>query len=392
MGRRLAAAFAIVCVAASAAAVWYALTEGPGEGSPRAGERRAPAARAAAEPRPAAKPQRFTVSVSGDLLMHSPLLERALANGDGSEYDFAPFFDRIAPYVRRADLGLCHVETPMAPGPPASYPIFNTPTGLAASVRRAGWDACSTASNHSLDQGLEGVRGTIAALDDRGIGHAGSHASAGAAERATILRVDGVRLGYLAYTDATNGIPAPTAWALEEYPAAEPAAGAEAILADARRARAEGAEAVIVNLHWGDENSSAPNRSQLEVAERLTRSDLVTAVIGQGPHVVQPIRKLNGTYVVFSEGNLVSNQSAAAGLPAATQDGLIALLRFEVEGERAKVKKVDYVPVWVRPGDYVVLPADPKLDPANAQALAASRARTIAVAGEGDGIEPVPPR
>ena len=50
------------------------------------------------------------------------------------------------------------------------------------------------------------------------------------------------------------------------------------------------------------------------------------------------------------------------------------------------------MPTWVRPGDYVVLPADPAADPANAQALAASRARTIAVAGDGDGIEPVPPR
>ena len=388
MGRWLAAAFAIVCVIASAGAVWLLVVEDSGDRSPRAAERSAAGRRARAEPRP----ERFTVSVSGDLLMHSPLLDRALANGDGSEYDFAPFFERIAPYVRGADLGLCHIETPMGPGPPTSYPIFNTPTGLAASVRRSGWDACSTASNHSLDQGLDGVRGTVSALEDRGVEHAGSYPSAKAAEHPQILDVDGAKLGYLAYTDATNGIPAPTGWVLEEYAAANPEAGAEAILADARRARSKGAEAVIVNLHWGDENSSAPNPSQLEVAERLTRSDLITAVVGQGPHVVQPIRRINGKYVVFSEGNLVSNQSAAAGLPAATQDGLIALLRFELDGARARVKKVEYVPVWVRPDDYVVLPADPAADPANAPALAASRARTIAVAGEGDGIEPVPPR
>lgn len=389
MSRWLAAAFAIVCVAASAGAIWFVVVEDSGERPPRPAERSHPADGPAPEPRAQPRPQRFTVSVSGDLLMHSPLLDRALANGGGSEYDFAPFFARIAPYVRGVDLGLCHVETPMAPGAPAGYPIFNTPTGLAASLRRSGWDACSTASNHSLDQGLDGVRGTVAALEDRGIEHAGSYASAKAAERATILGVNGVKLGYLAYTDATNGIPAPTGWALSEYAAANPEAGAEAILADARRARKQGAEAVIVNLHWGDENVSAPNPSQVEVAERLTRSDLITAVVGQGPHVVQPIRRINGKYVVFSEGNLVSNQSAAAGLPAATQDGLIALLRFELDGGRARVKKVEYVPVWVRPGDYVVLPAYPGADPANAQALAASRARTIAVAGGGDGIEPV---
>ena len=102
---------------------------------------------------------------------------------------------------------------------------------------------------------------------------------------------------------------------------------------------------------------------------------------------------MNGKFVVFSEGNLVSNQSAASGQPAATQDGLIALLRLQRRAATGCGSGGSrYVPIWVRPGDYVVLPADPAADPANAPALAASYARTVAVAGEGDGIEPVPPR
>ena len=146
----------------------------------------------------------------------------------------------------------------MGPGPSTSYPIFNTPTGLAASIHRSGWDACSTASNHSLDQGLEGIRGTVAALDDRDVAHTGSFPSPELSRRPTILKVRGVKLGIISFTDSTNGIPAPTAWAVNEYAAADPKAGADAILADARRARREGANAVIVNLHWGDENSSLP--------------------------------------------------------------------------------------------------------------------------------------
>ena len=43
-----------------------------------------------------AEPVKFTVSASGDLLMHQPLIDRALANGGGHGYDFAPFFNRIA--------------------------------------------------------------------------------------------------------------------------------------------------------------------------------------------------------------------------------------------------------------------------------------------------------
>ena len=38
------------------------------------------------------RPVTFTVEASGDLLIHSPILERALALGGGRHYDFAPLF------------------------------------------------------------------------------------------------------------------------------------------------------------------------------------------------------------------------------------------------------------------------------------------------------------
>ena len=105
------------------------------------------------------EPVRFTIEASGDLLIHTAVWERALALG-GGDYDFAPLFKEIKPYVAGADLALCHVETPMTPAPPTSYPIFNTPPALAQGVKATGWDACDTASNHSLDQAQTGIDAT----------------------------------------------------------------------------------------------------------------------------------------------------------------------------------------------------------------------------------------
>jgi poly-gamma-glutamate capsule biosynthesis protein CapA/YwtB (metallophosphatase superfamily) len=331
---------------------------------------------------------RFTVSVSGDLLMHGPLLDRALANGGGDSYDFAPFFARIRPYVAGEDLALCHVETPMGPGPPSSYPIFNTPTDLASSIRKSGWDGCDTASNHSVDQGQPGIDGTVRALRRNELEHTGSFRSQRARSRPTLMRVRGLPIGLVAYTDATNGIPPPHPWSVNAYDADRPVEGAEMILHDVRRAQRAGARAVIVTLHWGTENSSTPNASQRAVAARLTRSRLVTVVVGQGPHVVQPIERMNRKFVVFSEGNLVSNQSASVGLPAATQDGLIAVLHLAGRGGRVRVKRVRYVPTWVRLGDYVVLPARAGVDRGSAGALRASYDRTVSVVGEGKRFGP----
>ena len=90
------------CVVGSAVAVWLVVVDG-GEGktTPPQPSGRAPAAPGRAGADEAAKPRaiHFTVSASGDLLMHQPLLDRARANGGGREYDFAPFFDKIKPYV-----------------------------------------------------------------------------------------------------------------------------------------------------------------------------------------------------------------------------------------------------------------------------------------------------
>ena len=95
--------------------------------------------------------------------LHSPVAYRALANGSGGYADFRPMLARIRPILRSADLALCHVEIPMGAGAISGYPLFNAPPGLAVGIAWAGWDACSTASNHTLDQGQTGVNTTLGA-------------------------------------------------------------------------------------------------------------------------------------------------------------------------------------------------------------------------------------
>jgi poly-gamma-glutamate capsule biosynthesis protein CapA/YwtB (metallophosphatase superfamily) len=294
-------------------------------------------------------PVRFTVAASGDFLVHEPVAARALADGRGRRYAFGPMFASIRSRIAGADLALCHVETPLVPGPVRGYPSFRTPPALATAIRATGWDACSTASNHTLDAGQHGIDTTLRALDRAGIRHAGSARSQAEANRTTILSVRGVKVALLAFTAVSNGQSVPHAWSYDW-------ADQNRILEAARKARSRGAQAVIVNLHWGNEFSHAISHTQAALADRLTRSPAITAIVGQHVHVVQPIRWLHGKPVVFGEGNLVSNQTAAC-CPPESQDGLIALIDFVARGRRVKARRVRYVPVWVRHPDYRVLPA-----------------------------------
>jgi poly-gamma-glutamate synthesis protein (capsule biosynthesis protein) len=100
-------------------------------------------------------------------------------------------------------------------------------------------------------------------------------------------------------------------------------------------------------------------------------------VVGQHVHVVQPIRWIHGKPVVFGEGNLLSNQTAAC-CPAGSQDGLIALLDLRVDGSGVRAQRVRYLPTYVRHPDFTVV-----------RARGSSRARTIKVAGRSRRVVPL---
>lgn len=328
----------------------------------------------------------FDVVATGDLLIHSPIYRRALLYGNGERYDFRPFLASIRPIVRRAALAICHVETPLGPGPPATYPMFNTPPEMADAIAWTGWDLCSTASNHSLDRGQAGIDSTVAALEAAGIAHTGSFRTQREARHIPIVEVRGVRIAFLAYATWTNGIPLPNPWSVNLISVPK-------IERDARRARRRGADIVIVNFHWGTEYVHVPDAHQEAIAEDLLGRGIVDAIIGQHAHVVQPIRRIAGRYVVFGEGNLISSQTGDR------QDGLIAVLHVRAEGREARVTGVDYVPTWVRHPDHVVEPVGRALrhliaaGEGNgwlATALRASYLRTVAVVGAGRRIRPLP--
>src|SRR4029453_13355459 len=92
----------------------------------------------------------------------------------------------------------------------ASWPSFNAPPQLATALRWAGYDACSTASNHALDRGPAGVAATLGALDQAGLRHVGTARNAAEAAGA-VVDVRGLRIGLLSYAYGLNGGPRPGA-------------------------------------------------------------------------------------------------------------------------------------------------------------------------------------
>jgi hypothetical protein len=97
--------------------------------------------------------------------------------------------------------------------------------------------------------------------------------------------------------------------------------------------------------------------------------------------VVQPIRRIGRLWVVFGEGNLLSNQTAAC-CPPESQDGMLVRLHVRVTPRRTQVERIAYTPVWVRHPGYVVVHA--------ARSERASWRRTVAVVGRSRRVTPTP--
>jgi hypothetical protein len=329
----------------------------------------APASRPAPTPAPAtpARPPSITLAFTGDMLIHDDLRAQAARNAGGDGFDFTPMLAEVAPVLRRADWAVCHQETPISADNSSlsGYPAFNAPRELATAMKAAGYDACSTASNHTVDKGLPGVAATLDTLDAAGLRHAGSARSAAEAGRTVLYRVKGLTIGHLAYTYGTNGIPVPTPWAVALI---DP----DRIAADAKAARRAGARFVVVSLHFGTEKDQEPSAYQRETVDAVLRSPDVDLVIGHHAHVVQPVqRRPDGRWVVYGLGNFLAQQALQPGEGTAPphRDGVIVTTTLSPGADgRWVVRRVGYVPTFVQtPRDVVRL------------APQASRARTTAV-------------
>lgn len=304
----------------------------------------------------------FTVLTTGDFLLHMPVQRKALAYGGGS-YDFSPMLAEVAGEVAAADLAICHMETPLSSDDTnlSGYPIFNSPKEIADAAAAAGYDTCSTASNHSLDKGATGIASTLNQLDRVGLGHAGTARSAEEATRPDLHEVNGVQVAHLDYTYGTNGIPVPAGqpWLVNLI-------DLDRILADAHAAKAAGAEVVVVEMHWGIENQSAPTPEQRLQAGVLADSPDIDLIIGQHVHVVQPAERHGTKYVVYGTGNFLSNQGPPA-TPTASNDGVIVTVRFDEQPDGSWAQSVRYTPTYVDRSTYVIHRATPTSNPQSYQ-------------------------
>ena len=358
-----------------------------------------------------------TVAAMGDLVMHMPVVNTCVSGG---VYDFTPVFKYLKDTVSLYDYAVINLETSLG-GPDIPYsgfPLFNSPDAIVDGARDAGFHMLMTANNHSGDTRAEGIVRTLEMVREKGMATVGSQLEG--EKKYAMVNVNDIQLGMLCYTYATgetsdgrprlNGNAALTQAGLINYFVESnlPAFYTD-VESQIQAMREEGAEAIILFIHWGVEYQMQENATQQAMAQKLC--DLgVDAIIGSHPHVVEPVALIESTVdpshkavCIYSLGNAVSNQRTGISSlfpPGYTEDGALFTVTFEKYSDgKVYLAGADVVPTWVNmhqnngPKEYNILPlVDSQreqwqslfnLTDANLAAAEKSYDRTLSIVGEG---------
>lgn len=294
----------------------------------------------------------------GNLIIHQSQINGA-KNENG--YDFSPSFQYIKEMVSEADISLGILEGALAGGEPTGYPIFNSPDEVIDSLRDTGIDVVNYANNHIYDYDDEGLQRTIEITKEKGLDVLGIKSTE--EEKSYLVKeVDGVKIGFASYvfeTAAVNGyktinsnpVSINSENLINTFNYNDLESFYNRIASEISAMKAEGVEFIIASMHWGEEYNTYIEATQNEIAKKLNELG-VDIILGGHPHVIQPYEIIcnesgHSTFVIYSQGNSLSNQSEQEIGVAESEDGIMIKFTLEKKDGNVSLKEYKIIPTWV---------------------------------------------
>ena len=294
----------------------------------------------------------------GNLIIHQSQINGA-KNENG--YDFSPSFQYIKEMVSEADVSLGILEGALAGGEPTGDPIFNSPDEVIDSLRDTGIDVVNYANNHIYDYDDEGLQRTIEITKEKGLDVLGIKSTE--EEKSYLVKeVDGVKIGFASYvfeTETINGykttnsnpVSINSENLINTFNYNDLESFYNRIESEISAMKAEGVEFIITSMHWGEEYNTYIESTQKEIAQKLNELG-VDIILGGHPHVIQPYEIIcneNGhsTFVIYSQGNALSNQSEQEIGVAESEDGIMIKFTLEKKDGNVSLKEYKIIPTCV---------------------------------------------
>ncbi|ERP38809.1 poly-gamma-glutamate biosynthesis protein [Chitinivibrio alkaliphilus ACht1] len=180
---------------------------------------------------------------------------------------------------------------------------------------KGGFDYFSLGNNHINDSYAEGVRNTMEYLDAHSILHSGCSAVEEDIDTFPIVDINGISVALLSYTFTTNGVELEDDFTygvnLVRFNALDDADYDPSLIhRHIEKARQDGADLIVCNIHWGIEFEYYPSKRLVSRAHDLLEAG-VDVIVGHHPHILNPAewyttKDGRNTLCCYSLGNLTS--------------------------------------------------------------------------------------
>lgn len=289
----------------------------------------------------------------GDLLFEQPFYN---ANPDILKSDY---FELVNPYFKDDDITVGNMEVVIGNDKLETSGTgysFCAPESVGKLVANQSIEVLSTANNHAYDRSVDGVNSTIDFFkNNTNIMTVGTFKQESDREKVQSLEVNGIKIGFLAYTLGTNSkMKIENRFRVNLYrdqntKLVDDAMKAK-IKADVERTK-KTTDVTIVLMHWGTEFTNTPNKEQEEMATYLNSLG-VDIIVGNHAHAIQPIKYVGNekkTLVYYALGNFASadNDIERTGeeFDNAYQFGLLSTLKITKENDKISIGDVSTEPI-----------------------------------------------
>lgn len=255
-------------------------------------------------------PKTVKVILAGDIMLDRGVEYMIDKYGPPTESGFPDYtfpFLQIKSELEDSDIVFANLEGPISDKGEKVGSIYSFRADPLAieGLKYAGINVISMANNHAFDYGRLALKDTMARLTANGISYAGAGFSGEEAYSPAIKEVQGIKIGFLSYTDLgmeswkAVGNNSGIAWVNED--------NLDEIKESIRSAR-EKVDILIVSLHSGEEYQETPSLFQLDFS-RMAVDQGADLVVGHHPHVIQGNEAYQEKHIFYSLGNFVFDQS-----------------------------------------------------------------------------------
>ncbi len=274
------------------------------------------------------------IIIAGDIFP-SPSLINGGINPDGTR-NYLPYYEYVKDIIKEGDLSIAWFGGPVAGEKEefSGYPVYNNPPEFAKAAVEAGFDLFFH-TNHLLDRGIKGLIRTLKFFKSLNSLYLGAYENEEESKKIYYFEKSGIKVAILSYLYGANAPVKTEKWMINFI-------DLQKISNDILTAKSEGANFIIVGLHWGEEYKRFPSRQQKQLAKMIA-SFGADVIAGSHPHVIQPAEKIGKTFVIYSHGNFLSSQRKRY-----TDCGIITRLRIEKRDGQTYLKSASYIPVWVK--------------------------------------------